>query len=80
MCVCVCVCVFACECVYVHVPTWSCTYNVPHICREAWHSLGAMTKEEAVRQYLELVSAIAPAWESHSSSKPQQLVSITPRT
>ena len=35
-------------------------------CREAWHSLGKMAKEEAVRQYLATVSAISPDWETIS--------------
>lgn len=49
-----------------------------HLChyslREAWHSLGDMTKSEAVEKYIATVSSIAPAWETvDSTSAPAQV-------
>lgn len=46
----------------------------PNPLREAWHSLGDMTKSEAVKKYIAAVSSISPAWETvDSTSAPAQV-------
>lgn len=48
--------------------------TISHFRREAWHSLGDMTKLEAVGKYLATVSAIDPAWETlDSTSAPTEV-------
>ena len=32
--------------------------------REAWHKLGKMSKEEAMKKYVEVVCRVDPGWET----------------
>jgi len=37
--------------------------NVMFLSRDAWKSLGKMTKEDAMKEYIEIVTHLFPQWQ-----------------